>query len=133
MAKIAELEDVSLLKIFIGLRDKRSKRKADYDADDAGDKDKQNRIETEFLRRFNERGIDNVSSREFGTAYRSTRSSATVADWEAVLDHVIRQDAWELLERRVSKGAIQQYRDVHDDLPPGVNWSEAQVVNFRRK
>ena len=90
MAKIAELEDVSLLKIFIGLRDKRSQRKADYDADDAGDKDKQNRIETEFLRRFNERGIDNVSSREFGTAYRSTRSSATVADWEAVLDHVIR-------------------------------------------
>jgi hypothetical protein len=133
MAKIAELEDVSLLRIFIGLRDKRSQRKADYDADDAGDKDKQNRIETEFLRRFNERGIDNVSSREFGTAYRSTRSSATVADWEAVLDHVIRQDAWELLERRVSKGAIQQYRDVHDDLPPGVNWSEAQVVNFRRK
>lgn len=133
MAKIAELEDVSLLKIFIGLRDKRSKRKADYDADDAGDKDKQNRIETEFLRRFNERGIDNVSSREFGTAYRSTRSSATVADWEAVLDHVKKQDAWELLERRVSKGAIQQYRDVHDDLPPGVNWSEAQVVNFRRK
>ena len=133
MAKIAELEDVSLLKIFIGLRDKRSQRKADYDADDAGDKDKQNRIETEFLRRFNERGIDNVSSREFGTAYRSTRSSATVADWEAVLDHVKKQDAWELLERRVSKGAIQQYRDVHDDLPPGVNWSEAQVVNFRRK
>jgi hypothetical protein len=133
MAKIAELEDVSLLKIFIGLRDKRSQRKADYDADDAGDKDKQNRIETEFLRRFNERGIDNVSSREFGTAYRSTRSSATVADWEAVLDHVKEQDAWELLERRVSKGAIQQYRDVHDDLPPGVNWSEAQVVNFRRK
>ena len=133
MAKIAELEDVSLLRIFIGLRDKRSQRKADYDADDAGDKDKQNRIETEFLRRFNERGIDNVSSREFGTAYRSTRSSATVADWEAVLDHVKEQDAWELLERRVSKGAIQQYRDVHDDLPPGVNWSEAQVVNFRRK
>jgi|TARA_R110002153_G_scaffold51370_3_gene144461 hypothetical protein len=133
MAKIAELEDVSLLKIFIGLRDKRSQRKANYDADDAGDKDKQNRIETEFLRRFNERGIDNVSSREFGTAYRSTRSSATVADWEAVLDHVKEQDAWELLERRVSKGAIQQYRDVHDDLPPGVNWSEAQVVNFRRK
>jgi hypothetical protein len=133
MAKIAELEDVSLLKIFIGLRDKRSQRKADYDADDAGDKDKQNRIETEFLRRFNERGIDNVSSREFGTAYRSTRSSATVADWEAVLDHVKEQGGWELLERRVSKGAIQQYRDVHDDLPPGVNWSEAQVVNFRRK
>jgi|TARA_B110000263_G_scaffold74541_1_gene65079 hypothetical protein len=133
MAKVAELDDVSLLKIFIGLRDKRSRRKAAYDADDVGDKHKQNKIETEFLRRFNERGIDNVSSREFGTAYRATRSSATVADWEAVLNHVKEHDAWELLERRVSKGAIQQYRDVHDDLPPGVSWSEAQVINFRRK
>lgn len=82
MAKITELDDGSLLKLFIGLRDRRSARKAAYDVDDAGDKDKQNKIETDFLRRFNERGIDNVSSREIGTAYRSTRSSAGVADWK---------------------------------------------------
>lgn len=133
MAKITELDDGSLLKLFIGLRDRRSARKAAYDVDDAGDKDKQNKIETDFLRRFNERGIDNVSSRELGTAYRSTRSTAGVADWEAILDHVKKVDAWELIERRVSKKAVEQYRDVHDDLPPGVNWSETQVVNFRRK
>lgn len=133
MAKVSELDDASLLKIFIALRDRRAQRKTAYDADDAEDKDKQNKIEVEFLRRFNERGIDNVSSRDHGTAYRSTRSSATVADFEAFLGHVKTQDAWELLERRVNKKAVQEYRDVHDDLPPGVNWSEAQVVNFRRK
>ena len=44
MAKISELDDANLLKLFIGLRDKRSKRKADYDADDADDKYKQNKI-----------------------------------------------------------------------------------------
>ena len=133
MAKISELDDANLLKLFIGLRDKRSKRKADYDADDADDKYKQNKIETEFLRRFNERGIDNVSSREFGTAYRSTRSSATVADWDAVLDFVQENEAWEMLERRVNKTAVEQFKSVEGDLPPGVNWSETQVVNFRRK
>ena len=80
--KVPDLDDASLLKIFIGLRDRRAQRKAAYEADDATDKEKQNGIEVEFLRRFNERGIDNVSSREHGTAYRSTRSSVTVDDWE---------------------------------------------------
>lgn len=133
MAKITDLDDGSLLKLFIGLRDRRAQRKAAYDEDDASDKDKQNKIEIEFLRRFQERGIDNVSARDVGTAYKSTRASATVADWEAVLDHVRENDAWELLERRVNKTAVEQFKSVDGDLPPGVNWSETQVVNFRRK
>jgi hypothetical protein len=133
MAKINELDDVSLLKLFIGLRDRRAQRKAAYEVDDAGDKDKQNKIEIEFLRRFQERGIDNVAARDVGTAYRSTRSSATVADWDAVLDFVQENEAWEMLERRVNKTAVEQFKSVEGDLPPGINWSETQVVNFRRK
>jgi len=133
MAKIADLSDASLVQLFIGLRDRRAKRKADYDLDDAGDKDRQNKIETDFLRRFNEQGTDSVSSREFGTAYRSTRSSATVADWDIFFGHVQDNDAWELIERRPSKKAVQEFREANDDMVPGLNWSETQVVNFRRK
>jgi hypothetical protein len=133
MAKITELDDASLLKLFIGLRDRRAERKAAYLADDESDRSKQDKIEVEFLRRFQERGIDNVSARSVGTAYRSTRSSATVADWDAFLDHVQQNAAWEMLERRVNKTAVEQFKAVNDDLPPGVNWAETQVVNFRRK
>jgi hypothetical protein len=133
VAKITEVDDQSLLKLFIALRDRRAERKAAYQADDEGDRTKQDRIENEFLRRFNERGIDNVSSRGVGTAYKSTRASATVADWDTLLGHVQENDAWELLERRVSKTAVEQFKAAHEDLPPGVNWSETQVVNFRRK
>lgn len=133
MATIKELGDNSLLKLYIKLRDQRAQRKAAYEEDDADDRGKQDKIEIEFLRRFNERGIDNVAARGIGTAYRSTRASATVADWDALLDHVQDNEAWEMLERRVNKTAVQQYRDEHDDLPPGVNWSETQVINFRRK
>ena len=35
MAKIGELDDVSLLKLFIGLRDRRAQRKAAYNDDDS--------------------------------------------------------------------------------------------------
>lgn len=133
MAKISDLDDVTLLRVFIGLRDRRAARKADYAADDLGDRTKQDKIEVEFLRRFNDRGIDNVSARNVGTAYKSTRSSATVADWDNFLGHIQEHDAWELLERRVNKTAVEQFKSVNDDLPPGVNWSETQVINFRRK
>lgn len=133
MAKASDLDDASLLKYFIGLRDRRAQRKAAFDADDADDKDKQNKIEVEFLRRFNERGIDNVSSKDIGTAYRSTRSSATVADWDIFIGHVIENEAWELLERRVNKKSHQDYTEVHGDLVPGTNYTETQVVNFRRR
>lgn len=133
MAKISEVDDASLLKLFIALRDRRAERKAAYQADDEGDRTKQDKIEIEFLRRFQERGIDNVSTKGVGTAYKSTRASATVADWDELLGHVRENDAWELLERRVNKTAVEQHKAVNDDLPPGVNWAETQVVNFRRK
>lgn len=133
MAKIEDVDDVNLLQLFIALRDRRTERKAAYQLDDTSDRSKQEKIETEFLRRFGDRGIDNVSARGVGTAYRSTRVSATVADWDSLLGHIQDQDAWELLERRVNKTAVEQFKEQHEDLPPGVNWSESQVVNFRRK
>lgn len=132
MTKINELGDAALLKFFIALRDRRAKRKAAYQDEDEGDRTKQDKIEAEVLRRFNERGIDNVSARGVGTAYKSTRSSATIGDWDAFLDHVQTNEAWELLERRANKSAVEQFKDANEDLPPGVNWSETQTVNFRR-
>lgn len=131
--KVTELDDGSLLKFYIALRDRRAVRKAAYADEDGGDKSKQDKIEAEFLRRFNERNIDNVSARGLGTAYRQVRTSATVADWSTMLEFVLENNLWELLERRVSKTAVQQYIEEHSDLPPGVNWSETQVVNFQRK
>ena len=133
MTKLHEANDDSLLQHYLKLRDRRAQRKAAFEQDDVEDKSRQIKIETEFLRRFNERGVDSVSARGSGTAYRSTRVSASVADWDIFLNHVIENQAYELLERRVNKTATQQHRDENNDLPPGVNWSETQVINFRRK
>ena len=131
--KVSDVDDASLLKLFIGLRDRRAKRKAAFEADDADDKDKQYAIEIEFLRRFDERGIDNVSSREYGTAYRSTRSSVTVEDPDTFMNYVTSNEAWELLDVRAKKKNCEEYKDVHGTLVPGTKYSATQVVNFRRK
>jgi len=133
MAKANDMDDGTLLKLFIALRDRRARRKADFQLDDVDDKEKQERIEIEFLKRFNERGIDNVSARGIGTAYRSVRASAKVADWDSLLEFIKKEGAWEMLERRVSKVAVEQFKAETSDLPPGVDWGETQVINFRRK
>jgi len=133
MAKANNMDDATLVKLFIALRDRRARRKADYQLDDVGDKEKQEKIEVEFLKRFNKRGIDNVSARGIGTAYRSVRASAKVADWDSLLEFIKKESAWEMLERRVSKVAVEQFKAETDDLPPGVDWGETQVINFRRK
>ena len=133
MAKANDMDDATLVKLFIALRDRRARRKADFQLDDVDDKEKQERIEIEFLKRFNERGIDNVSSRGVGTAYRSVRASAKVADWDSLLEFIKKEGAWEMLERRVSKVAVEQFKAETNDLPPGVDWGETQVINFRRK
>jgi hypothetical protein len=133
MAKANDMDDATLVKLFIALRDRRARRKADYQLDDVDDREKQEKIEVEFLKRFNKRGIDNVSARGIGTAYRSVRASAKVADWDSLLDFIKKEGAWEMLERRVSKVAVEQFKAETDDLPPGVDWGETQVINFRRK
>ena len=133
MAKANDMDDGTLLKLFIALRDRRARRKADFQLDDVDDKEKQERIEIEFLRRFNKRGIDNVSARGVGTAYRSVRASDKVADWDSLLEFIKKEGAWEMLERRVSKVAVEQFKAETSDLPPGVDWGETQVINFRRK
>ena len=133
MAKANDMDAATLVKLFIALRDRRARRKADFQLDDVDDKEKQERIEIEFLKRFNERGIDNVSARGIGTAYRSVRASAKVADWDSLLEFIQKEGAWEMLERRVSKVAVEQFKAETNDLPPGVDWGETQVINFRRK
>ena len=130
--KLCDVRDADLVRVYIGLRDGRAKRKTAYEAEDAGDKTKQDRIETEFMRRFNERGLTSVSAKGVGTAYKSTRTSATVGQWEALLAYVQEVGAWELIEHRVNKTAVDQFRAANDDLPPGVNWSESVTVNFTR-
>jgi hypothetical protein len=132
--KVTELDDATLVKMYLHLRDRRAQRKAAYDEEDADDKRRQLKIDGEFLRRFNERGIDNVSVRGVGTAYRTTKASCTVADNDAFFGWVEADfdNRRVFLEARANKTAVKQFAEEHGDLPPGVNWSATQAVNFNR-
>lgn len=120
-----------LVEQYIALRDMKAQKKAAYELEVGKIVAVMDKVEARLLQLFTQIGADSVKT-SAGTAYVSTRSSATVADWDTFLTHVQSNGAWELLERRCSKTAIEQYKAANEDLPPGVNWSEERVVNIRR-
>lgn len=88
-------------------------------------------MEAAILQEFEAKGFTSVRT-EKGTAYRTTRTGAGVADWETFLEFVKANDLWNMLEKRVAKTAVEQYKDIHGDLPAGVNWREEIIINVRR-
>lgn len=117
--------------LYIQLRDKKAQMKAEFEASVAPLNEKMERLEAKLLDVFNTTGMDSVKT-EFGTAYTSTRTSASVADRDAFMNFVKSRDEWSLLEVRASKTAVDQYRAEFDDVPPGVSYREERVVNIRR-
>lgn len=117
---------------YIQLRDKKAALKKEYDEKVAGVDSVLDKIEAVLLKTFDETGMESVKT-EFGTAYKSTRTSASVADWDAFWGYVREKEAYEMLERRCNKTAVDQHRAANDgQLPPGLNWREELVVNVRR-
>jgi type I site-specific restriction endonuclease len=116
---------------YIELRDKKAELKAEYDNKVASIDEMLDKIEVKLLQVFEETGSKSFSTPN-GTAYASVRTSASVADKEAFMEYVKNTEQWPLLEVRASKTAVEQHRDLHEDLPPGINWREERVVNIRR-
>jgi hypothetical protein len=116
---------------YVEVRDKKSKLKADYDADVAKIDKVLDKIEAALLKTFETTGMDSVRT-EFGTAYTSTKTTASIADPDAFITFCKQNDAWHMLQKRVAQSAVEQYKDEHEVLPPGIDWRVEKTVNIRR-
>lgn len=125
------MEVNKLVEGYIKLRDAKATRKAAYEADVAKIETMMAKVEGKLLAYFQESGIESVRT-DAGTAYKSARTSATVADRDAFFEFVREHDAYGMLEARCSKNAVAEWKEANGDLPPGLNWSEEVVVGFRR-
>lgn len=117
-----------VVQMYVALRDE----KAALEAQKKEVQAKMDLLEVKLLAAFDKMGIDSVRT-PFGTAYVTTRSSASVADKEVFMEYIKEHGEWALLETRCSKTAVEQFKEMHDNnLPPGVSWSQEVVVNVRR-
>lgn len=79
-----------------------------------------------------EEGLKNIGVEGVGTGYWTTHKSASVADREVFFNFVKETEAWDLLETRASKLAVESYIEGNKQEVPGVNFSQIQVFNIRQ-
>lgn len=76
--------------------------------------------------------IDSAAS-PMGTVYLTQKKSASIADQEAFWKFVVDNQAWDLVDKRANKVAVEDYINQFHQLPPGVNFTMVDTVGVRRK
>ena len=94
-------------------------------------KEKRGKIDREFLRRFHEEGLTSVKTAH-GTPYIIERTSYSVGDKDAFMSWVRQNGALDFLEVRCAKPMVEAYKEEHEDLPPGVNYSAALTIGVKK-
>lgn len=129
---MAQLQVDELTKKYMRLREIKSQYDKEHKEKVAKVKEAMDRIEVLFLQFFEQTGQSSAKT-DFGTPYISVRESYSVADRDTFLSWVRENEAWEMLESRVGKSAVEAYKEEHDELPPGINYSAERKVNVRGK
>ena len=94
-------------------------------------KEQMAKLEAYIKERADEQGVDSFKTK-VGTAFLTTVDFAQVADWDATLEFIKDNEAYDLLEKRVSKRAVRGYIEEQKEVPAGINYGTRIDVNVRR-
>ena len=94
-------------------------------------REKMAKLEAWLIVEMDKQGVTSYKTPS-GTAFKTISDFASVADWDALLEFVKEKDAFNLLERRVSKMAVKSYLENGEPVPPGVNYGTKIDLGFRK-
>lgn len=89
------------------------------------------KLEAEALQILSDTGVESMKT-SAGTVYKSVATSATVQDKSAFMDYIREHQAFDLLDVRANKTAVQDFVTENQDTPPGVVIRREMKVGFRR-
>lgn len=127
----------TLVEKYVELRDRRAAAKKEFEANDAKFKQALEILEGKLKALLDEAGANSMNT-DHGTFFRTYTTSATVADWDALLTFIQNNEQWGLLERRVAKTRVMELMGEKADgsfanaPPPGVNFTRFEGVQVRR-
>jgi Ethanolamine utilization protein EutJ (predicted chaperonin) len=116
---------------YIKLRRKKEALENQVKADVDAIKASMGKIEAWLMEKADADGVTSFKTTA-GTAFVTTTDFANVADWDAVLTFIKSNDAFDMLEKRVSKSAVRAYMDESGDVPPGINYGTKIGINVRK-
>jgi hypothetical protein len=116
---------------YVKLRDKKDSMEAAVKEQTKGLKEKMAQLEAWLKERADADGVTSFKTKH-GTAFLTTTDYANVADWDAVLNFIRDNEAFDMLEKRVSKIAVRGYIESNKAVPAGVNYGTKLEINIRK-
>jgi hypothetical protein len=117
---------------YVALRDRKAELVKAHKEQLQTIEDAMDKIENALLRLLNEQGVESMRTNA-GTAYVTKKTNVSIADRDSFRRFLGEQDdPFVYLDLKASKTAVEEFRKAHEDLPPGLNWSEMRAVNVRR-
>jgi hypothetical protein len=120
-----------VVKAYITLRNQKEVLEANTKERLVGIKEKMLKLEAWIQAKSDETGVKSFKT-DHGTAFLSTSDYATVANWDAVMAWVKKNEAWDMLTRGVNKRSVRGYIDANKTVPDGVNFGTNIGVSVRR-
>lgn len=116
---------------YVKLRTKKDAIEAETKDRVKGIKEKLEQLEAWLKEKADEQGVTSFKTKH-GTAFLTTTDYANVGDWDAVLEFIRENEAFDMLEKRISKIAVRGYIEANKEVPPGVNYGTKLEVNVRK-
>lgn len=116
---------------YLKLRDKIKEIEAKHKEELKKYKDTLEKLNAVILQHLTQVGGESIRTAS-GTAYVTTKKSASLADPQAFMDYVVSNEAWDLLDRKANVNAVEDFIGEHKAPPPGVNYSTTSLVGVRR-
>jgi hypothetical protein len=120
-----------VIRTYMKLRDQKAAIEGETKDRVAQLKSKMEKLEAFLKTQMDAQGLTSFKS-EYGTAFLTTTDYANVADWDAVLGFIRSNEAFDMLEKRISKIAVRGYIEQTKSVPPGVNYGTKLEVNIRK-
>lgn len=121
-----------IVQVYNAIRDARTVKRHAWEAEDELLEADQQKVKAFLLDRLNQNGAKSIAT-EHGTVYRIEKVKPSAADWSAIQQWIIANDAWDLMERRLKSTFVKQYMDENaGQIPPGVNVHREFEVVVRR-
>lgn len=94
-------------------------------------KAKMEKLEAWIKEQADVHGVSSFKTKH-GTAFLTTTDYANVEDWDAVLDFIRTQEAFDMLEKCIRKIAVRGYIKANKAVPPGVNYGTKLGITIRK-
>jgi hypothetical protein len=120
-----------VISAYMTLRSRKESIEAEAKEKVASVKEKMAKLEAWIKTQADAQGVTSFKTKH-GTAFLTTVDYASVADWDSLLGFIKEREAYDLLEKRVSKISVRSYIDGEKIVPPGVNYGTKLEVNIRK-